>query len=481
MPRPAPLLAYAPPPAAPGPPARASRRAPGAALLATLLATAALAALAGCDDAADATDLGPRPDASLDTGLDPGLDMRPGLDGGADSTTDDGTPGPDATADATPDATPDAGPDATPDAGPVEPTTCQLIANGYGPAGDTPITVEVIARGLDIPWGIGWLPDGDLIVTERTGALLRIDAEGNNTRLADIPITDSGEGGLLGLALHPDFATTRAIYVYYTAGDRGDAHNVVERYILAEDGQTAAADRIIIDDIPAAQYHDGGRLRFGPDGHLYVGTGDAGNPNSAQDTTSLAGKILRVTDEGLVPPGNPYPGEATWLYGIRNNQGFDWLEDGRMVVTDHGPSGIPNEGGRRGHDELTVASPGDNLGWPTIYACEEREGMLTPSMTWANAMPPGGTAVYTGEEIPEWRGDVFIGVLGFGDEIGHLHRIRLAANGDVELSETYLRGDYGRMREVMMGPDGGLYVTTSGCDGRGSCGQGDVILRIGRR
>lgn len=446
--------------------------------LSRLLPLALLAAL-GCESSADSAD--PRPDANADAMPDPGDAMA---DANADAMPDvapaDATV--DAIADATVDATADAIADATPDPSDMAPAppACQLVERGYGPAGDVPIDVQVVARGLDVPWGLAWLPGGDLIVTERDGGLLRVTPGGETTRLADVPITEAGEGGLLGLALHPDFAENRWIYVYYTTGARRDPINLVERWILAEDGQSAVADRVIVDDIPARQFHNGGRLRFGPDGHLYVGTGDAGTPQSSQDTGSLAGKILRVTDEGEVPADNPFPGEATWLYGIRNTQGFDWLADGRMVVTDHGPSGIPNEGGRSGHDEITVARPGENLGWPTIYACETREGMVTPAMTWANAMPPGGAAIYTGDEIPEWRGDVFIGVLGFGDDIGHLHRIRLDDDGRVTLSETYLRGEYGRMREVAMGPDGGLYVTTSGCDGRGSCGQGDVILRVGR-
>ncbi len=434
----------------------------------TLCICLLLAAAAGCDDdTADDRDAS-LPDAAADRGVP--LDLMPET-----APPIDIGPQPDAAPDMAPDTAP---PDAAPDMA-LPPAECQRVARGYGDPGEVDVDVQIVAQGLDVPWSIGWLPGGDLIVTERDGALLRIDpaAPGDRIELARVPVNEAGEGGLLGLALHPDFAANRWIYLYYTA--RGPA-NRVERWTLAEDGQSAEADRIILDDIPARQYHNGGRLRFGPDGHLYVGTGDAGSPDTSQDTDSLAGKILRITDEGAIPDDNPLPGSATWLYGIRNTQGFDWLPDGRMVVTDHGPSGIPTEGGRTGHDEITIAAPGDNLGWPDIYACETAPDMLAPAMTWANAMPPGGAAIYTGDAIPEWRGDTFIGVLGFGDDIGHLHRIRFDANGDVVTSETYLRGDYGRLRDVVMGPDGDLYVTSSGCDGRGSCGAGDVILRVTR-
>lgn len=427
--------------------------------------------LTACDD-----DSSPADDAALMPDVGVATDAQ---------ASTDAAPMPDVAVDAAPDAAPDAMPDAVidamPDAAPPPPAACERVAQGYGPAGQVAIEATVVARGLDVPWSIDWLPDGHMVVTERDGALLRIDpaAPDDPVRLAAVPVNEAGEGGLLGMALHPEFAANRFVYLYYTGGNRQPV-NRVERWIMAEDGQTAAADRIIVDDIPARQYHNGGRLRFGPDGHLYIGTGDAGSPASSQDPDSLAGKILRVTDEGAIPDDNPFPGSATWIYGIRNTQGFDWLGDGRMVVTDHGPSGLGNEGGRSGHDEITLAAPGDNLGWPDIYACEEGDGLVTPAMTWANAMPPGGAAIYTGDAIPEWRGDTFIGVLGFGDGIGHLHRIRFAGDGGIEISETYLRGDFGRLRDVAMGPDGHLYVTTSGCDGRGSCGAGDVILRIAR-
>ena len=146
-------------------------------------------------------------------------------------------------------------------------------------------------------------------------------------------------------------------------------------------------------------------------------------------------------------------------------------------MVDHGPSG---ELGRRGHDEVNLARAGDNLGWPDIFACEEKQGQISPLLTWETAHPPGGAALYTGSSIPEWRGSLMVGMLG----AQHLHRVVFdAANpGHVEHHEVYLQGSYGRLREVMMGPDGHLYVTTSNCDGRGSCpDSGDKVLRLLRR
>jgi len=358
---------------------------------------------------------------------------------------------------------------------------CQLVEEGHGPEGTVALSVEEVAGDLEIPWAIDWLPDGSMLVTERGGDLIRIEdgGRGARTTLATIIESADGEGGLLGMAVHPEVATNRFVYVYFTTGESPNS-NRVERWVLSEDYASISLDRPIIEDIPARQYHNGGRIRFGPDGHLYVGTGDASTPADAQDTDSLAGKLLRVADDGSIPAGNPFEGSATWVYGVRNTQGFDWWPDGSIALTDHGPSGLAQENLRENHDEVYIVAPGDNLGWPTIFKCQTTDGMRAPAITWAEALPPGGTAIYQGGEIPEFEGDVFIGVLGFGDDIGHLHRIRFDADGRVEISERYLAGTHGRLREVIMGPDGGLYVTTSACDGRGTCPEGgDKILRLG--
>lgn len=353
--------------------------------------------------------------------------------------------------------------------------SCNLVESGYGPQGSVNIQVEAVVSGLEVPWGIAFLPDGDLLVTERPGRVRLVqDGQLQPSPVVTIPATAQGEGGLLGIALHPDFAENRLFYLYYTTDADGALTNRVERWQLANDNQSATADRVVVGDIPVATYHNGGRLRFGPDGMLYIGTGDARDPDSAQNPDSLAGKILRVTPDGQIPEDNPFPNSPAYITGIRNTQGFDWFNESVMWISDHGPSG---DLGRRAHDEINVAKAGDNLGWPPIYRCQSEAGLRRPVLTWANAVPPGGAAIYTGEAIPEWQGDFMVGTL----RSRHLHRVSLSPTGELQQHEVYLQDDYGRLREVVMGPDGELYVTTSNCDGRGSCpADGDKILRITR-
>ena len=362
---------------------------------------------------------------------------------------------------------------------PVNPS-CILVEAGFGPKGALNVRAETVVTGLEVPWGIAFLPGGDLLVTERPGRVRLVRGATLLPPVANFAIGQKGEGGLLGIAAHPDFASTRSFYVYLTGTSRGALENRVERWKLAPNGLSATFDTIILDNIPAAQYHDGGRIRFGPDGMLYIGTGDGGRPDLAQSLDSLAGKLLRLTPDGAIPADNPFPGRSVFLLGIRNTQGFDWRDASTLYVTDHGPSG---DTGRRGHDEVNVATAGANLGWPTIYSCESASGRVTPSLTWEQAMPPGGAAVYTGAAIPEWRGDLLVGSLG----AAHLHRIVFDATVPQRVTqhEVYFEGEppsgFGRLREVIMGPDRQLYVTTSNCDGRGDCPpEKDRILTITR-
>jgi len=362
-------------------------------------------------------------------------------------------------------------------AGPNDPS-CVYVEKGYGPGGTVAIRVDTVVSGLEVPWGIAFLPGGDMLVTERPG---RIRLIRGGKLLAD-PVAKVGasaraEGGLLGIALHPDFARNRQFYVYYTytADADGGTANKVERWTLAADGTRATADRTIVDEIPGARFHDGGRLRVGPDGKLYAGTGDGTSPDRAQDLDSLAGKILRIELDGGIPGDNPWPGKVAFVKGVRNVEGFDWIDATTIVVADHGPSG---ELGRHGNDEVSLARAGQNLGWPTIYGCEAGTQMVSPLISWTKAVPPGGAAVYTGKAIPEWRGNVLIATLASR----HLHRLVLDAdNKRVAQHEVHLPDEYGRLRDAVMGPDGELYVTTSNCDGRGTCPpEKDKILRITR-
>ncbi|HEU4611413.1 MAG TPA: PQQ-dependent sugar dehydrogenase [Kofleriaceae bacterium] len=357
-------------------------------------------------------------------------------------------------------------------AAPRSASSCQTVDDDYGPPGKTRLKVEVVADGLRVPWGLAFLPDRSMLITERAGRISRI-ANGTRSQVAQVRVTKSGEGGLLGLALHPDFARTHLFYVYYTADTSHGPRNRVERWRLSDDLASATADRVIVDDIPAARFHDGGRIAFGPDRMLYIGTGDATEPRSAQDPASLAGKILRVTGDGTIPSDNPTKGSPVFISGVRNVEAFDWDDHGALAIAEHGPSG---ELGRSGHDRVfLVRDPaGANLGWPRVYGCQTREGFATPALTWVTAVPPGGAAFYRDGSIRAWRGELVIGTLGSH----HLHRVRFGRDGRVVAHHTEL-SDRGRLRTVAIGPDGELYVMTSNCDGRGECPRrGDAILRI---
>ena len=216
--------------------------------------------------------------------------------------------------------------------------------------------IEVVAENLEIPWEVAFLPSGELLVTERPGRLLKI---GQDKKVFQISgVRHIGEGGLLGLTLHPDFENNNLIYLYLTSTDNGEVVNRVERYKLEND--TLTNREVILEGIGGASNHDGGRIKFGPDGFLYITTGDAQNSKLSQDTNSLNGKILRVTADGEIPSDNPF-GNAVYSYGHRNVQGLAWDSEGRLWATEHGRSGILS-----GLDELNLIEKGKNYGWPDI-------------------------------------------------------------------------------------------------------------------
>ncbi|HEY6911412.1 MAG TPA: PQQ-dependent sugar dehydrogenase [Myxococcales bacterium] len=336
-------------------------------------------------------------------------------------------------------------------------------SDAWGPDGKLPLRAETVVDGLTTPWSLAFLPGGDVLVSERPGSV-RLLHEGKLEQepVLTVKTGESSEGGLLGIAVNPRDATE--LYLYATVPG---PENQLQRWTLSTDHRSAKFSKTVLAGIAASRYHDGGRIRFGPDGALYVGTGDARQPERSQDPKSLNGKLLRIDATGRATP---------WLLGVRNAEAFDWLDDGTIVLADHGPSG--EIAGRYAHDELNLARKGQNLGWPDIYGCETKDGMITPIITWAgHALPPGGAVVYRGSAIPELRGDVLIASLG-GEQI---HRVVLRG-GKVRLHEVYFRQKYGRLREIVMTPSGELWVTTSNCDTRGECGpQKDRILRIVRQ
>ncbi len=316
---------------------------------------------------------------------------------------------------------------------------------------------KVVAENLNIPWEVVFLPDESMLVTERNGNLKHITT---NEIIPVSGVTHKGEGGLLGMALHPDFESNSFLYLYSTTTSGNELTNRVERYKFSNNQLTDR--KSIIENIPGSNNHDGGRIAFGPDGKLYITTGDAGKPDNAQDTKSLAGKILRVNDDGTIPKDNPFK-NAVYSYGHRNSQGIAWDSNGNLWSTEHGPSGT-----QTGNDELNKIIKGGNYGWPKVQGIQTASNMIPPiynsgeDETWA----PSGIAFANGHLF-------FTGLRGQS-----LYISQLEGNEAQPLS-TYLRQKYGRLRTVTVGPDGHLYIVTNNTDGRGAKKAGDdKIIRL---
>ncbi len=307
--------------------------------------------------------------------------------------------------------------------------------------------VEIVASNLHTPWSVVVLPSGDLLVTERSGTLKRVGSDGRTYPVSGV--VETSEGGLLGVALHPDFSKNTRLYLYLTTMKNGMLMNQVEEYQLRDD--TLTKQRTILANIPAASNHNGGGIAFGPDDKLYITTGDAAQRKLAQDTSSLAGKILRMNADGTTPEDNPY-GNLVWSYGHRNPQGIAWDSEERLWSVEHGPSGEWKGGGK---DELNLIEKGANYGWPTIAGDESRRGMRSPIIhsgdneTWA----PSGIAYLDGSLF-------FAGLRG-----ETLYQAKINDSSSVTLT-SHFSGEYGRLRAVAA-KDGALYFTSSNRDGRG--------------
>ncbi len=328
------------------------------------------------------------------------------------------------------------------------------------------VKVETISENLSIPWSIDFANDGRIFFSERTGTLQVIDGDVQK-QILDLNV-GGGEGGMLGIALDPDFESNHYIYIYYTYNELLSTKNKLVRYV--ESNNSLSEDKILLDEIPGASYHDGGRIKFGPDDKLYITTGDAGDPNLSQRLDSVAGKILRINSDGTIPTDNPFPNSLVYSYGHRNPQGIDWDKSGVLISTEHGPSGWNGIG----HDEINLIQAGKNYGWPYVIGDEIKDGMTSPLLhsgddTWA----PSGGSFYYGD-ITQWNGLFFAASLR-GE---HLLAIEFDSEYNVISYEKLFLGEYGRLRDVVNGPDG-LYVLTSNQDGRGSPTENDDrILRI---
>ncbi|HEX8181871.1 MAG TPA: PQQ-dependent sugar dehydrogenase [Pyrinomonadaceae bacterium] len=341
--------------------------------------------------------------------------------------------------------------------------------------------VETVVGDLQVPWSIVFTPDGRMLFTERPGRV-RVYESGKlrPEPLTTIPdVEPTGESGLMGLALHPQFAQNHLLYLAYAyRGASGDQRVRVVRF--RETGSALADRKVIIEDVPAAQFHAGTRLRFGADGKLYITTGDATSREIAQQMNSLGGKTLRLNEDGTVPPDNPFVNQTgarpeIWSYGHRNAQGMDFQPGTNLMFqTEHGPSGFDGPGGG---DEVNIVERGHNYGWPLIHHTQTRAGLEAPLLEYTPAVAPSGATFYRGANpngFPQFKGNFFFAALR-GEAI-----IRVVLDGRRVVSqERLLDHQYGRIREVVEGPDGALYFATSNHDGRGRPARDDDrILRL---
>jgi len=323
---------------------------------------------------------------------------------------------------------------------------CTALLTACG--GATADGAKTIATGLHVPWGLAFEPNGDALVSERTtGDIKRIPAGGGTAQtvmhLSDVD-TEAGEGGLLGIALSPDYARDGLVYAYYTT----HRDNRIVRFTLG--GEVGP----LVTGIAAGSIHNGGRIAFGPDGKLYAGTGETGNGSLAQDLGSLNGKILRMNPDGSVPDDNPFPGSPVWTYGHRNVQGLAWDRRGRLWASELGQDRF---------DEVNLIRKGRNYGWPAVEGRGDTRGgrFTNPVATFSTSeASPSGDAVVDNR--------LFVAALG-GESLW-----RMTIKGTrVSKPKRLYNGRWGRLRTVARAPDGTLWIATSNTDGRGSPHAGD--------
>jgi aldose sugar dehydrogenase len=313
--------------------------------------------------------------------------------------------------------------------------------NGY--------TYEVLAENLDIPWAMDFLPNETIIFTQRGGKVSTLDQQGVNT-VGTINVTANGESGLLGIAVDPKFSQNKYIYVYYTS----NAGNRVSRFVLNDKLEN---ETVILDNIPAAAIHNGGRIKFGPDGKLYITTGDASNQSSAQNINSLGGKILRINKDGSIPSDNLFK-NYVYSYGNRDPQGLAWNSNGTLYESEHGQTM---------NDEINIIKSGGNYGWPTYEGNSTAQGYIAPLIYYSDfTLAPSGIAFY--------KNNLYVaGLRGT-----QLRKISLSDSGTSVTGQEALFTQFGRIRDSVE-HNGYIYICTSNRDGRGLPQAGDdKIIRI---
>jgi aldose sugar dehydrogenase len=350
---------------------------------------------------------------------------------------------------------------------------CAALALSATAAAAEPFTVKTVAEGLDHPWGMAFLPAGDILVTERVGRL-RIIRNGklDATAIAGVPPTIArSQGGFFDIVLHPKFAENRWVYLTFAHGDGRANATRVNRYVF--DGAKLTDEKVIFTTSPTkdSANHYGGRMAFLPDGTFLLTVGDGFNTREkAQDLSSGLGKIMRLNDDGGVPANNPFVGQAgkqpeIWSYGHRNQQGLAIdPQSGRVYEHEHGP---------KGGDEINIIEKGKNYGWPAICDCvdytgaavspfKSLPGMEQAILYWTPSIAPSGMTIYYGDKFPQWNGDLLVGAL----VLQHLRRVDLE-NGQVKGQEQFSEGPLNaRIRDVRTGPDGYVYLTTDYSEGK---------------
>jgi len=336
--------------------------------------------------------------------------------------------------------------------------------------GSTAIDTSTLISGINTPWEILWGPDNYIWFTERAGRVNRLDPEtGENQLILTIPeVHEFGEAGLLGMALHPDFASEPYVYLVYNylLGDL-----IRERLVrYSWDGTTLTQPEILIDNLPGNSYHNGSRLLFGPDEKLYMSTGDVGNLNSPQSMNSLMGKILRINPDGSVPVDNPTTGSYIYSLGHRNSQGMVFSPQGKLYGSEHGPST---------DDELNLLESGRNYGWPTVAGfCDlpaeidfcSTNNVREPLAAWTPTLAVAGIDYYNHPDILEWQNSLLMTSL----KAGKLVSLKLSPDGlSVTEQADWFVNHYGRLRDICVSPDGRVFLAVSNRDGRGTPRPGD--------
>ena len=369
---------------------------------------------------------------------------------------------------------------ATPSATPVPtPSPSPTPSPRIGPA--VVVEVKALLTGLEIPWAVDLAPDGRLFITERVGRVRIAKLDGSTATLQATPwatlqvsATPNAERGMLGLALDPDFARNGFVYLYYTYRSGGANLNRLVR--MRDANGVGVEETVLLDGVAGSDSHDGGRVKFGPDGKLYLTTGDAEVENRAQNTSSLNGKVLRLNKDGTIPADDAFP-NGVWSLGHRNVQGIAWQPDtGAMYETEHGPSGLFPACCQ---DEVNLIEKGKNYGWPTVTGQPHDPRFVDPIVwsgrtdTWA---PSGATFL---AHVGPLRGSFLFATL----RGSHLHRVVFGPDGKTVLfEERLLENQYGRLRDVFELPSGQLLVLTNNRDGRGRPGPTDdrvLVVTLG--